>query len=270
MRRLGPLPVSGLWLAAVIHFDAASSPAAAGAWLMPPGDGQIISGAAFSNTTKAFDAQGRVIPVPYYRKFELGTYVEYGLIDRVTLVSSPSYVRVATPAPGQSYNGLGESEVAARLGLYRDYPTVVSVQAGFRTPGASIADSAGPFNPRRAFAFDMRAMIGRSLMLTTVPSFIDVQIGYRYYLRNQPGEWRADLTLGMRPLPRLLALLQSFNVFSTAAGIGYVHYSWHKIALSVVFDLAPQWSIQGGGFFTVAGINAGRELGPFAALWYRF
>jgi hypothetical protein len=39
---------------------------------------------------------------------------------------------------------------------------------------------------------------------------------------------------------------------------------------SVVFDISRQWSVQIGGFMTVAGINAGRELGPLAALWYRF
>jgi hypothetical protein len=34
--------------------------------------------------------------------------------------------------------------------------------------------------------------------------------------------------------------------------------------------IAPQWSVQVGGFLTVEGINAGRELGPTAGVWYRF
>ncbi len=48
------------------------------------------------------------------------------------------------------------------------------------------------------------------------------------------------------------------------------HVSWTKLQPSLVYEIAPQWSVQIGGFITVAGINAGRELGPTAGVWYRF
>jgi hypothetical protein len=247
-----------------------SEPASAGAWLLPAGHGQIIAGPAFSGTTRTFDARGRLVPVPYYKKFELGTYVEYGVTSRVTLVAAPAYDRIRAPPPAQSFNGLGESEFAGKFGLFRDGTTVVSVQAGVRTPGPSIADATGPFDPRRSLGFDFRGLIGRSFELTTMPAFIDVQGGYRYYTRNQPGEWRLDLTFGVRPVPRLLWLVQTFSVYSTASGGGFVRYSWHKASTSIVIDINPHWSIQCGGFMTLAGVNAGRERGPFAAVWFRF
>jgi hypothetical protein len=53
----------------------------------------------------AFDAQGHLIPVPSYRKFELGTYIEYGLTNWLTLVASPSYDRIHNPPPGQRDRG---------------------------------------------------------------------------------------------------------------------------------------------------------------------
>lgn len=257
-------------MAAFVLLDVGTGRVLAGAWLMPPNSGQVIAGVAFSGTTRAFDAQGRLIPVPYYRKFELGTYIEYGLTDRLTIVAAPAYDRIRSPTPGLSSNGPGESEIAARLGLYRSDNTVVSMQAGFHTPGASFADSTGPFLIHRALGADFRAMIGRSCLIVTMPSFIDVQMGYRYFARNQPGEWHADLTFGVRPLPGLLGMVQSFSTFSSASGGGYVRYSWHKLAASAVLDIAPEWSVQAGGFLTVAGSNAGRELGPFGAIWYRF
>lgn len=241
-----------------------------GAWLLPQGTGQVIVGAALSRTTRAFDARGRLIPVPYYKKFELGTYIEYGLTDRVTLVAAPAYDRVRAPPPAESYNGLGESEGAVRLGLYRDGPTVVSVQGGVRTPGPSVVDSAGPFNPRRGLAIELRGLIGRGVEVATMPAFIDVQGGYRYYIRNQPGEWHLDLTFGLRPVPRLLWLVQSFSTFSNMRSGAFVPYSWTKLASSIVLDLHPRWSLQCGGFLTLAGVNAGRELGPFASVWLRF
>jgi hypothetical protein len=75
----------------------------ASAWLLPPGDGQIITYSAFSDSTRAFDGHGNLIPVPDYQKFELGTYVEYGVTDWLTVSAAPAYDRVQTPVPGQSY-----------------------------------------------------------------------------------------------------------------------------------------------------------------------
>jgi protein XagA len=47
-----------------------------GAWLLSPGDGQAIVYSDFSGSAQAFNAQGHLIPVRQYRKFELGTYIE--------------------------------------------------------------------------------------------------------------------------------------------------------------------------------------------------
>jgi len=43
-----------------------------------------------------------------------------------------------------------------------------------------------------------------------------------------------------------------------------------QVQPSFVYNLNPQWSIQIGGFLTVAGVNAGRELGPMLGIWYKF
>jgi len=242
--------------------------ARAGAWLMPPGDGQIIAYTDYSNSTKAFDTHGDLVTVPAYQKLEFGTYLEYGLLDWLTVVAAPSYDRVRSPTPGQSYNGLGESEIAARVGLYRSDAAVLSFQAGLRTPGASF-DQLGPLEVRQAASIDLRGLAGRNCVVAGIEGFVEMEAGYRIYTENQPGEWRIDLSSGLRPLPKLLMMLQSFSSISNGPG-PYGHLSWTKLQPSVVYNIAPQWSLQIGGFMTVAGINAGRELGPTAGVWYRF
>jgi hypothetical protein len=236
---------------------------------MPPGDGQIISYAAFSGSSRAFDAQGRLIPVPDYQKFELGTYVEYGLTGWLTLVAAPSYDRISNPPPGQSYTGLGESAIAARVGLLSSETSVFSFQAGFLTPGGSLADSLGPFGVHRAASVDIRGLAGSNIAILGMEGFVDVEGAYRAFGAGQPSEWHLDLTAGLRPFPGILAMLQSFSVLSSGSA-QYHHYSWTKLQPGIVFDVSPQWAVQIGGFATVAGVNAGRELGPLAALWYRF
>lgn len=240
-----------------------------GAWLLPPGDGQVIADTFFSDSTVAFDARGHLIPVPSYRKFELGTYIEYGLTNWLTLVASPSYDRVHNPPPGQSYNGPGESEIAARVGLYRTDTSVLSFQAGLLSPGFSFADLLGPFEMRRAASLDVRGLAGRNVVVAAMEGFVEAEAGYRFYAAGQPGEWRIDLTMGLRPWPRLLMMLQSYTSIVNGS-LQFGHVSWTKLQPSLVYTIAPQWSVQIGGFITVAGINAGRELGPAAGVWYRF
>lgn len=186
-----------------------------GAWLLPSGYGQVIAYTAFSDSTFAFDAHGNLVAVPAYQKFEVGNYLEYGLTDWMTVIAAPAYDRVRTPPPGQSYNGLGESEIAARVGLYRTDTAVISFQAGLRTPGASF-DSLGPLEVRRAASVDLRGMAGRNCIVAGMDGFVEAQGGYRIYAAKQPGEWRIDLTSGLRPMPRLLMLLQSFTSISMA------------------------------------------------------
>ena len=251
-----------VWVLLVV----AAGSARAGAWLMPPGEGQIIAGTAFSGSSRAFDAHGKLIPVPSYEKFELGSYIEYGLTDWLTLVGAPAYDIIRQPAPALSYTGPGESGLGGRFKLYQSDAFVASLQATLLTPGASFNGA----EPHRAGAFDLRAMTGASLTIGAWPAFAEAEAGYRFYAQAQPGEWKLDLTLGVRPLPQLLALLQSFGSMQTTRSVDFPRSSWEKLQGSFVYDLNAAWSAQLGAFVTVAGSNAGRELGPMAAIWYRY
>jgi hypothetical protein len=251
-----------VWLLLIV----AAGDAYAGAWLMPPGQGQIIAGTAFSGSSRAFDAHGNLIPVPSYKKFELGAYVEYGLTDWLTLLAAPAYDIIRQPAPAPSYTGPGESGIGGRFKLYQSDAFVASLQTTLLTPGASFNGA----EPHRAGAIDLRAMAGASFTSGAWPAFADAAAGYRFYAQAQPGEWKLDLTLGVRPLPQLLVLLQSFGSMQMNKSANFPRSSWEKLQGSFVYDLNSAWSAQLGAFLTVAGINAGRELGPMAAIWYRF
>ena len=85
-----------------------------------------------------------------------------------------------------------------------------------------------------------------------------------------PDEWHAEATVGMRPTPKLMLLLASYATVSNDGGAVFAPWYWMKLQPGVVYDLSQQWSVEGGFFATVVGQRAGRELGPTAALWYRF
>lgn len=113
-------------------------------------------------------------------------------------------------------------------------------------------------------------MAGANFAVGPWAAFADAAGGYRFYAQSQPGEWRLDLSLGVRPAPPLLVLIQSFGSLQTDKSAAFPRSSWDKLQGSFVYDFTPVWSAQIGAFMTVAGVNAGRELGPIAALWYRF
>jgi hypothetical protein len=50
----------------------------ASAWLLPPGDGQIITYSAFSDSTRAFDGHGNLIPVPTIKSLNLAPMSNMG------------------------------------------------------------------------------------------------------------------------------------------------------------------------------------------------
>jgi hypothetical protein len=245
----------------------------AGAFLMPVDTGQIIASTAFSGSNRAFDRNGHLIPVSSYEKFELTAYGEYGLTEWLTLVAQPSFDKVHVGgSPAASFTGLGNSEIGARAGLYISDPTVVSVQALLHAP--TLAPSSRLPNQaltgNRDWAGDLRVLLGHGFVTLGMPAFYDVEAGYRVRGDGWPNEWRVDVTVGARPVPKLLLMMQSFNVVSSGPGRLWPRANWHKLYGSAVYDLTPTWSIQVGAFVTVAGLNAGRELGPFGGIWYRF
>jgi hypothetical protein len=115
---------------------------------------------------------------------------------------------------------------------------------------------------------DARLLIGRSFTIFGFPAFSSLEIGYR-----SPGgfghEVRADATMGIRPMEKLLVLLQTFNISAIHAAPLYPTRS-NKIALSAVYAVTQNISVQLGGIIGLPGVNTTTERGVISAVWYRF
>jgi hypothetical protein len=240
--------------------------AQAGAWLEPPGEGQVILGGTFSDSLRAYDVNGRLAPVSSYKKFELTAYAEYGLSDAVTLVAEPSVLDFRAKPPGQSYVGMGVLEAGARVKLYEVDEWIFSAQATLRE--ATNTRSRIFLDTGHGVQADARLLIGRSFTVFGFPAFSSLEIGYR-----SPGgfghEVRADATVGLRPMEKVLVLLQTFNISAIHTAPLYPTRS-NKIALSAVYQLTQSISVQLGGIIGLPGVNTTTERGIISAVWYRF
>lgn len=246
--------------------------AEAGAWNLPQGRGFALFDFTLGEGGDYFDGQGHRAPARRYAKEEVAGYVEYGATDWLMLVARPSFDHIDIGAPGAGrYTGLGSTSAGAQLHLRTVGPAVLAVQGTFSLPGTT-----SPSNPATvggtAREADVRVLAGiGDLHIASLPSFVDLQGGYRDRSGGAAAQWRADLTLGIRPIPRLLVLMQSFTSLPTGIGTPLLPSSrYSKASVSGVYDLSRAWSVQLGVFMTVYGRDALREHGFTTGLWYRF
>jgi len=280
-----------LRLCMVVGVFGLGAPAArAGAFLFPEGHGQLIVTTTFADARKAYDASGRLIETPSYRKFETEAYLEHGLADWLTVIGEGSAMNfrgaaaptdhldllieeakagaplTLAPPAGPRYAGLGLGAIGARARLLRYGDFILSLEASLRgaTPSARrFLDMRDPLQ------FDARLQFGRPVEVLGLAGFLDAQMGFR--ARGQNGdEVRADLTFGLRPLASLLLMAQSFSAFTPRAPAATSFVASQKFQLSAVYDVTRNVSVQFGAVKALGGVNAPAERGLLAGLWWRY
>jgi hypothetical protein len=246
-----------------------STAAFAGAWPQDAGKGLVIVTASGSDSTKGYDANGHKIDIADYKKREGFALIEYGLTDTITLIAQPSFRHVSVQG-GTTSDGLGYTDLGARALVARGKNSVFSLQATGRIPGVRRQDSLAQVGSTGAET-DLRSLAGTSFKIGKADAFLEAQGAYRFRFGAPPNEFHADLTFGVRPVPRFLLLAQSFNTWSDGRGRGvFGRYRYHNIQTSAVLDIDKHWSIQAGALGTAGGENALRERGLLFGLWRKF
>ena len=251
---------------ALVHATAAD----ASAWTLPKGKGQVLVTGVYSHSDRGFDANGRTIDIPDYDKREVYVLGEYGVTDDLTLIAAPSFRHVGIQGATDDTTGLGYTELGGRYRVASGSRWVGSLQATARIPGTRRRDSLAQVGSTDA-EFDVRALGGASFTIGRMSGFIDLAGGYRVRAGDPPNEFRADATLGIRPVKRVLLYTSVSNSWSDGAGKGvFQAYRYHNAFLNAAYDLNDRWSLQLGGLATVGGKNALRERGGTGGLWFRF
>jgi hypothetical protein len=247
----------------------------AGAWLMPEGHGQIVVTGTASQATRSFDNGGGLQATPRYSKDELNALLEYGVTGWLTAIATPSLQHVdIAPPTGAQRTGFGNSEFGARAliahGDSWGNSWVLSAQGTVLAPGT--VDNGNPAAlGYTGVDIDLRGLLGASFTLGGWPAFVDLQLAQRFRTGGPPSEMRADVTFGLRAAARWLLLAQAFNVVSEGSGDPlFPQNRYHKLQMSVIYNITPQWALQGGAFTTFAGSNSVQENGLLAGVWYRF
>jgi hypothetical protein len=259
------------WLGALWLVLLAGGPAFAGAYAYSAGQGQVIVTAMFTQAWRQFDTHGRFVPTPRFRQILASAYLEYGLTDRLTAIVKPTATRANLAAGSDSVMAASTgSQAGARYLLGRWQALSFAMEASGVLPSprigrntALLADAYG--------GGELRGLGTLSLSLGSWPSFIDLGFGYRWHAGAPPGEWRAEATFGTRPVPKILILLQCFEILANGAGSApFTRFEQEKLQASIVYDFTAAWSLQVGALATAAGRDTPAERGGLAAVWRRF
>ena len=157
-----------------------------------------------------------------------------------------------------------------RAKLWATGEWVFSGEATLFLPGAY--NSAAPAQAGdTGGAGDARLLAGTNFTVGWVPGFVDVEFGYRLRTAGPPDEWHADATLGLKPAPGVLLMLQDFTTVS-AASTNRSFPAWRTsvVELSLVLPLDDRWSVQFGVFTSVLAVKTNTQRGAALSVWRTF
>lgn len=258
-------------IAFVLGLLSAPSAALAGAWTLPEGTGQVIATATAGTSTSIFDDAGAVTSAQRYNKDELNILAEYGLTNQFTVIFQPGlqHVDIGPPTSAER-TGLGYTDIGGRYQFLLSNEWVLSGQAVLQIPGTTDRSNPAAIGYTDV-QFDIRALLGHSFMIGTMPAFIDLEVAQRQRGDGAPNEFRADGAFGVQVSPRWTLVAQSFNVISEGAvSPVFGSYDYFKLQLSAVYALTATWSVQGGGYTAYAGRNALQENGAVFGVAHKF
>lgn len=258
------------FVAAAFLLFASTTPdvANAGAWTLPAGETQIITGVTYSTANAKFESSGAV-PVVFH-KILAQAYAEHGLTDRLTLVLVPEYATATEADPGQAI--VHATNFAVEGGLrYRvtDAIGILSVQASYQTSGGF--DTPIAVVRKSGSEIEGRVLYGLNFKVFRRNGYLDAEVAQRWITGARPGETAADLTLGLHWSQKFTIMAQSFNIISAGKGDPpYTYFRSHKLQLAFVQRLWKGVSLETGAYYSPAGENALAEHGALAALWVHF
>jgi hypothetical protein len=244
-------------------------PAYAGAWTLPAGDTQIISGAIYSTATATFDHSGGAVPA-FYRKILLQSYAEHGVTDKLTLILSPEYAIATEAGPGRPLVHASDFAIEGGLRyLLTDCFGILSAQASYKSAGAF--DMSVSANNDSGSEVELRLLYGANFKIFGRNAYVDAEVAQRWIGGARPNETPIDLTVGVHFSEKFTVMAQSFNIIAGGNGKPpYRYYRSHKLELAFVQRLWKGVYFESGAYISPIGQNSLVERGTDASIWVYF
>ena len=247
---------------------------AAAQWPQPEGGGQVIlQMSPYWANQDGYDSRGNRVPGRgSVTRLDVSPYWEHGLTQRWTVGFAPRLQATWMDQGATRHEGVGvaDASIFARYTLYRGDFNVLAVQGTLVTPGFGGRHNTYIAEPHPSF--EARVLYGHSVELPYgMSAFGSVAGAYRFRPGSAADEVRADVTLGLRPVPDWMVMAQYFGTYGLRNnGPNGPDYAIHRAQFSIVHDLNARHSIQLGYMRELGGRRVSLGQAVMAAWWYRY
>jgi len=249
----------------LLMFVVTSSNLFAGAWTMEKGKSYHRFAANYYFADKEFDQNGDSRSMKWngeFKDFNLNYYMEYGIIDKLSVFTSFYYKDLTQEDNYIKYetNGTADFDLGLRYQLYSGKVGIFSVQGMVKVPELYDEDDALPLGNGQ-YDYELRLLYGRSLW-PIIPGYVNLESGYRWRAEEPADEFRylievgSDLGKKFYTRAKLDGLVNAGNGSNKVDNYGNptatFEYDLTKLDLTVGYKLNTEW---------------GLEIGYTTALW---
>lgn len=172
----------------------------AGAWTREKGSSYNRLALNYYYSNKNYIENSDRVAFPndgWFQDVNLNYYVEYGLVDRTTLIGSFYYkwIRNQDSTIRMKTYGVGDVELAAKYKMLDASFGILSAQGLIKIPELYDEDDALPLGNGQ-YDFEVKLLYGRSLW-PHVPGYCNFEVGYRLRAEEPADEFRFVAELGL-------------------------------------------------------------------------
>lgn len=262
-----------LWIAAV--WFAYTSPAYAGAWLQPRGQGEFIAQSTYYTSTEFFDRDGFTEAQPRFSKYELQPYVEYGLRDNLTI--GGTFFAPLTRQSGNEKLGIADPELFVRTMLWHNDTNRLSIQPLVKAKSLYRNSDSTPRSGSKSYDAELSLLYGRNLTLISDRDYLDTRLGYRARSGSLHNQLRVDVAVGVQPIPDWYVIHAVRGVIATHlpenepfSENGDLDSDLLRAEIGVAYNLNATRRLQVTAFTHAAGRQTGAGFGVTTGFTQRF
>lgn len=230
----------------------------AGAWTMKKG--KLYDRMAFNYyyADDEFNRSGDRSGFPdngNFRDINLNNYIEYGLLDNLTLINSVYYkmIRKKDNNQEQKTQGIGDIDLGAKTQMMKIADGILSAQALVKLPWIYDSGDDLPLGNGQV-DLELRLLYGRSLY-PYIPGYCNFELGYRWRIQDPSDEVRYLVEFGMDFTKKFYGRIKLDGILSMdngqdldAAGnpAATNNFDLGKLDMTLGYKLSKTWGMEMG------------------------
>jgi protein XagA len=188
-----------------------------------------------------------------FRDLNLNNYIEYGLLDNLTLINSVYYKEIKKKFDNREEKtwGIGDIDLGAKTRITELAGGILSTQALFKFPWLYDKDDALPLGNGQV-DFELRLLYGHSLY-PYIPGYCNFELGYRWRLQDPSDEVRYLVEFGLDFTRQFYGRVKLDGIYSMDNGNHFDlsgnptttnNFDLGKLDMTLGYKLSKEWGLE--------------------------